>query len=144
MVLKKKIKIKGVIDRVDRVNGKLRIIDYKSGKCDDSKVLLKLNKTKSQEEVLIESIKKGWNFLLQLVTYLKLYKDKHAEIANEAGIISLVDLKNSPFYLTNESSSDHEDLILIYEEVIQSILEDIYAVDKPFEHSSRSNYCSFC
>lgn len=140
----KKLKIKGIIDRVDRVNGDLRIIDYKSGKCDTSKVLLKKHKFKDDKTVLIENIKKGGNFLLQLVTYLKLYKDNHAETAKKTGIVSLIDLENSPFYLASESSLDYDDFILFYTEIIESILEEMYDQNIPFEHDRGSNYCSFC
>jgi hypothetical protein len=140
----KKVKIKGVIDRVDRVDGSLRIIDYKSGKCDKNKVTLKDHKTKDDQTMLIEQIKKVDNFLLQLITYLKLYKDEHAEVAAEAGIISLVDLKNSPFLLKSESGLNNNELILFYKKIIESILEDIYNPDIPFEHKHNSKYCSFC
>lgn len=142
--VEKEIKIKGVIDRVDIVNNKIRIIDYKSGRCDDSKVLLKKGKNKDGKEEIIKSVKKGGNYLLQLITYLKLYKDNHGVTADQTGIISLVNLKNGPFYLQNEIFESDFELISFYEELLGQIVEEIYDPNIPFEHNLQSNYCSFC
>ena len=142
--VEKEIKIKGVIDRVDIVNNKIRIIDYKSGRCDDSKVLLKKGKNKDGKEEIIKSVKKGGNYLLQLITYLKLYKDNHGVTADQTGIISLVNLKNGPFYLQNEVFESDFELISFYEELLGQIVEEIYDTNIPFEHNPQSNYCSFC
>lgn len=137
----KSIKIRGVIDRVDRLNGALRIIDYKSGKCEDKKVQYDVKKRDLKDE-LVYQIKKGDNFLLQLLTYLKLYKDNHRELAQEAGIISLVSLEKSPYYLNG--SHKHEEIVLLFETIITEILSEIYDVQIPIEHADKSKFCSFC
>lgn len=79
------IKIAGNVDRIEIRNGKVRIIDYKTGKVDKNNVLLK-----------------DWNGLtldlkndkiIQLLCYAFMYEEQTNGLEMEAGIISFKNMK---------------------------------------------------
>ena len=79
--------LKGTVDRVDEYNGKLRIIDYKTGKVDQGKV-----EVVDWEEITQDYDKYSKPF--QILTYALMMnnKDPLPEVS-EAGIISFKNLK---------------------------------------------------
>jgi hypothetical protein len=87
------IKIRGTVDRVDRYNGKLRIVDYKTGSVKSGDVQL------SDWDVLTQDYKYSKAF--QVLTYAWIrYQNRPFEEA-QAGIISFKNLKQGflPFGL---------------------------------------------
>lgn len=79
------VKISGNIDRVEQRNGKIRIIDYKTGKVEKNNLVLK-----------------GWDGLpsdiknekiIQLLTYVFMYEEEANGLETEAGIISFKNMK---------------------------------------------------
>ena len=77
----KKYKIRGKIDRIDELNGDLRVIDYKSGK----KLSRRDLKIKNYEKLTKE---KGI-YNLQLLIYMLGVKDEFKEKTIKSGIINL-------------------------------------------------------
>ena len=77
----KKFKIKGKIDRIDELNGEVRVIDYKSGK-----KLRRRNITIKDSE---ELIKEKGIYNLQLLVYMLGIKEGFDEKTIKSGIISL-------------------------------------------------------
>jgi hypothetical protein len=71
------VQIKGIIDRIDRVNGELRIVDYKSGNIPLSNNKLTM---KSVEELFIRTKKHNanTNAVFQTLLYACLYGDENA------------------------------------------------------------------
>lgn len=140
---KKALNLKGFIDRVDEVDGKIRILDYKTGKVDIKEVANEMSKFKGTElEYLMLSSRKTKHFF-QLVTYLYLYKLQTKQTVAENGIISMVNFKNNPFMLKARQISNDE-LIDAYPEILQNILEEIYNPELHFEHLPSSKYCDYC
>ena len=104
------VKIKGVVDRIDLFNGKLRVIDYKSGLV-NSKILDIKN---------IDKIKLDYKYsnLLQLLVYKLLVTDNYKNIdLGEVGIYSVKKI-SSPFI----SIRDHYE---ISKNEIHKLLNDI-------------------
>jgi CRISPR/Cas system-associated exonuclease Cas4 (RecB family) len=140
----KKIKLKGFIDRIDLLDGNIRIIDYKTGKVtlkevDDEKPRF----SQDELEFLVESCKKTKHFF-QLMTYIYLYYQNHKIIAKESAIISFVNFRNNPFVLKARTISN-EKLIEYYPLVLQKILEEIYDINTNFEHKTKAfSYCNYC
>ena len=79
-------KIRGKIDRIDEINGKLRVIDYKSGK--------KLYKRDLEIKDISEIRSESGIYNLQLLFYMTgIYKEMSAKII-KSGIISLKNIND--------------------------------------------------
>lgn len=112
----------GYIDRVDRVNGTLRVIDYKSGKADN----LILNFSKTPEPLVLT---KDHKQSLQLALYMH-FMNEQKEIpvgAIEAGIWSFLKPKHGPNFLQFKEGS-LEDV----KESIRGLINEILDPSQPF------------
>ena len=78
------IKLIGNADRIDKVNGQLRIIDYKTGKVEPKEI-----QANDVEKLPRNSIPKGF----QLFLYAYMYKSECYDQDLEAGIVSFRALK---------------------------------------------------
>lgn len=140
----KTIHFKGIIDRIDRYEGEVRLLDYKTGKCDQEKVVLKPKKNiDSPVEELIENLKKSQH-TFQLLMYNFLYFGKYQRYPQKTGIISLVNIKEGPFYLENRLTKDLPSLMERFEQALIYLLEEIYNPELPIEHEPNSLYCRYC
>jgi len=139
----KEITLKGVIDRVDEFNDEIYIWDYKTGKVDVKDVGKELKKEEDKIGYLVESSKNSKHFF-QLMLYCFLYFKRFHRIPKSSAIISLVNIKNSPFELYTQSVSIAE-MIELFPEVLGKILEEMYDEDSSFTHTEQYvNYCSYC
>jgi len=95
----KAIKVKGFVDRIDQLDGRLRIIDYKTGKVNAADVGKKPGKSEVLDvNYLVQLSKKNKHFF-QLMVYCFLYQKKYSVCPATSAIISLVNLKDSPFFI---------------------------------------------
>lgn len=78
--------ISGNIDRIEQRNGKIRIIDYKTGKVEKNNLVLK------DWEGLTADIKN--DKAIQLLTYAFMHEPYSGELETEAGIISFKNMKS--------------------------------------------------
>ncbi len=139
----KEITLKGVIDRVDELNGEIYIWDYKTGKVDIKDVGKELKNGQENIEYLVDSAKNSKHFF-QLMLYCFLYFKRFHRIPKSSAIISLVNIKNSPFELYTQSVSIAE-MIELFPDVLGKILEEIYDENQAFTHTEQYvNYCSYC
>jgi len=138
---KKKVNLRGFIDRIDRVGDKVRIIDYKTGKVNDGDVALRVKDI--EDELIVETMGMK-KHVLQLVMYAYLYKQKHGVIPTSS-IISFVSNANEPFKL-NTQKMELEEMIENFPSYIGLILEGVYNEDVPFSHNKDQfvSYCSYC
>ena len=136
---KKTLRFKGFIDRIDSIGGKIRIIDYKSGKVkEDDVVVKKIN------EDLIKTFS-GTKHALQLSLYCYLYRENYGELPAEASIYSLINIKDGTFPLSSKTSSV-EELINLFPDFVAQLCEQIYDKELPFTHDTKAqfNYCLYC
>jgi len=126
------IKIKGIVDRIDLVNGVLRIVDYKSGKVLTSQ--LKLNH--------FDKIHSDYKYAkgLQVMLYAYMYVQSEGfdfSTPLQAGIISFKNLKEG-FLAVNFASGRKKDYEITQEYFelflvsLQDLLLEIYDPKKPF------------
>jgi len=130
----RKVKIRGTIDRVDRLNGTLRILDYKTGTVVNADVTIGSRKEGAQLEKLLENKKPK---LFQLLTYAWLYtkakKIPIKDISFELGILSTRNYKSGMLkaVIGNQKEIDFE-LLQVFETQLKSLLSELFDVKTPF------------
>lgn len=127
------LKLKGKIDRIDALNGQLRIIDYKTGRVDDAKLNVK-NADKFFE-------KSDYKIALQLMFYRLLAQKNYPEFEAIPAVISFKEISKEPSVLKGEIS---DEIIYQFEENLYSFLSQLIQPDLIFEHNQSSNYCKYC
>ncbi len=127
--------LKGTIDRVDKKDGMLRILDYKTGNTRKSDVEI------SQWEEIISEPNKNKAF--QMMTYALMYHRLHPSEWFEAGIIPFRDLDKEIFLLTFPGSPEKETsqkqhllnplALEAFSEQLKSLLLTLFDLKVPFE-----------
>ena len=123
---KTKYKIRGKIDRVDKINGEIRVIDYKTGKKLYSRdVVLKVEEELGNEKSI---------YNLQLIFYMiGLFKEMQPEIVR-SGIISLKNTKEGVLEGNFEGETRiNNEKIKIYEKRIITMINQILDRNLTFE-----------
>lgn len=140
------IKFIGIIDRIDNYQGGVRIIDYKSGTCQQDDVTIKSypkDKESSDIQRLIKNIK-GQKFVLQLLIYNWMYHEKFGRYPEKSGIISMVNIQEGPYYLTNELTENMDSLMELFQEALTEIISDLFNRDVPVQHDTDAKFCDYC
>ncbi len=109
------VKIAGNVDRIEFRNGKIRIIDYKTGKVEKTNVTLK------QWNGLTKDVKN--DKIIQVLAYAFMYEPLAKGQEMEAGIISFKNLKSG--FLPFNFNENKEIVDVISPEIMQYYLEEI-------------------
>ena len=122
--------IQGNVDRIEMRNGKIRIIDYKTGKVE------KKNVTLNSWSLLSNDIKN--EKIIQILSYAFMYQSQTTGFELEAGIISFKNLKAGflPFTFKvdkTETSSITNEILENYTEEIVVLLNEILNSNEPFK-----------
>ncbi len=131
--LKNEIFLRGKIDRIDKFNDRVRIIDYKTGYMDPKYLTYSRN-----FEYLRGNYK--YNNQFQLLLYLLALKIHGEKVENfQAGVISLksplknnIPLKNKSSSIDTDKSSLDPYLLDEFEEFLKSIILEIFDKEKSF------------
>ncbi|PWB22144.1 PD-(D/E)XK nuclease family protein [Flavobacterium sp. HTF] len=107
--------IKGNVDRIELRNGKIRIIDYKTGKVEKANVTLKSWKG------LTEELKN--DKIIQVLAYAFMYEPEAGDIPIEVGIISFKNLKSG--FLPFGFKEDKELIMNVSKEILNNYLDQI-------------------
>lgn len=110
-----KVKIAGNVDRIENRNGRIRIIDYKTGNVTKPSVTLK------SWIGLTEDIKN--DKIIQILAYAFMYEKDAKGLEIEAGIISFKNLKNG--FLPFGFKEGKESVEVISTEIMESYIEEI-------------------
>jgi len=128
-----KVLIRGKVDRIDRLNGQLRIIDYKTGKVDNNEI--SIGKKAVDLSEIRENDKK--TKLFQLLTYAWLYvhnaKLLTTDLPFRAGILSTRQIKNGflKAKVFDEELIDKE-ILNKFEDELKILLEELFNMEVPF------------
>ncbi len=132
--LNKTVTLKGKVDRVDRYNGMLRIIDYKSGRVDSNKVEIV-----EWSDITTDYDKYSKSFQILMYAYM-MYKDNKIDLPVEAGIISFKNLNSGLLRFATKPSmgsrtKDHiitEDTLLAFEIELKKLIVEIFDAEQDF------------
>lgn len=145
---KKTIKIKGNADRIEQFGSDYRIIDYKSGKCDTTKV--SIPKPKKGTELSLDNITyhKDKSYARQLLMYALMFKYQFPKRNNfSTGIISMINVNH---WVQNVKVKGQEDEILsheildLFEEELKHVVASMYDEKFVYKHNEDSKYCEYC
>ena len=135
------VHLKGVIDRVDRKNGLVRVIDYKSGR--DKTEIDSVSKVFDRRKV--HRNKAGF----QTLYYAWLYAGKHGtEELIVPGILNIQELFTPDFderlKIKGQPISDARIHLREFEERFTSLLSEIFSMDQPFDQTDDLGKCQWC
>jgi len=141
---KKKVRLKGFVDRIDSVGDKFRIIDYKSGKVESKDTTVSGGKGIDELEHLTKKALDS-KHVLQLLMYGYLFKQHYGFVPNESSIISFININAGTISL-NTGKLSLEEAVDLFPDVIQQILTEIYDTETPFTHQQKGqvSYCAYC
>jgi ATP-dependent helicase/nuclease subunit B len=128
---------KGTIDRIDRINGDLRIIDYKTGNVDKKNLTIKEIEDVFKDPLLNKSF--------QLMMYSYIYN--HAQSANEVipGIFSLRKFSSGLFTLNfSDKKTVDADTLNQFEKGLESLMLEIFDDEVMFSQTPDEDNCKFC
>jgi len=126
----------GYVDRIDKIGGAFRIIDYKTGIVKDNDVEF------SVKDNLLESFSKT-KHALQLMVYSFLFKQNFGFFPTQSLIFSLPTQTAIQKALNTGEISDHERMQLL-NEFVTIIMDQLFDKDTPLEHNPEAYYCKFC
>ena len=134
----------GKADRVDFEGDTLRIIDYKTGKVEDSEVMF------TEYDEIIDNPKKAKAFQLLMYAYLYLKMNpQYIDIDVVAGIFSFKNLKSGLIKVSKKISSKEKQVIKIdanamedFQQQLEIVLTKI--INDDFEQASDIKACEWC
>ena len=151
------VKMTGSIDRVQKNgDGDVMILDYKTGKVEESKLRLSVKKdtvlTDELHHAVVNTVftDSKYDKLFQLMVYMLMYEHVAKETSNvvKAGILSTREVsKNSPKYIFN-ANVFRDDNLLTYQSVIKDCLNELFIrvfdADTPFCQTENEDNCKNC
>ena len=138
--IKPKIIVGGKIDRVDRVNGKLRVLDYKTG-------YVKSTVFKEVEELFARNLKDPKKEVLQAMIYTWILSVDSNETDFQPAIYSLRNLFKDN-YNHNVRWDKHDFSFAELKEdfvfELKSLLTEIYSIENSFVQTPHTEHCKYC
>ena len=146
-----RLRIGGRIDRIDVMNGRLRIVDYKTGSHEPQKEKIKMENVVSLE-------KKHERYYLQTFLYA-LAEMEHRDTSSSGEPGGGLPIQPVLFFPIKAAASDYDPSLMIDGEVVddfaaqhaetfreglQNILADIFDPAKPFTCTGDSKTCEYC
>ena len=136
------VNLKGFIDRIDEKEGKLRILDYKTG---TGKL-----EFKNLDEVFEKNAENRPKFVLQTFLYCELYENKTQKSNTLPGIFYIRDVFKDDFN-TELYNKDIKTKVMEYKEYkedfkrnLTTCLEEIFDPGIPFVQTENIKNCQYC
>ncbi len=140
------IKLKGTIDRIDKIEDSLRIIDYKSGRTDPKELKI------TEWEQLINESTLSKSFQLLFYSWL-FQKNDPIDFSNIVpGIISFRNLSKwlmkisipSSNITQKEKDNINTEGLNEFENILKKIICEIFNTSHPFEQTNNIDNCKYC
>jgi len=125
------LKFKGIIDRLDKINGEKRIVDYKTGRGNLPDV------SKGIEKLFSQKHEKGEEILLQMMLYVLIVNDKSLSFIEP--------------YMLREIFKKRRDYKIIEPELLEDFtaqlgnkLKELFDPAVPFTQTDNEKNCDYC
>ncbi len=142
----RQVKLKGIIDRIDKKGEAIRVLDYKTGK--DDKLITSIDSLFDRSDPYRN--KAGF----QVFYYALLYQAKFGEIGKNVsvGLYNIRELFSSEFDhqmilgkgKDKVTLSDVSPYLLDYTEGLKRLLNEIYDLNTPFDQVDDIEKCTYC
>lgn len=137
----KTMQLSGVIDRIDTIGGKYRIVDYKSGKVKEADAEIQITEGETD---LLKAFSKS-KHALQLAMYSYMFREKFDIPASEVGLLSLINVSKGLIALKDKNGKSLHQITDLFPEFLGLLMENIYEPDLPFTHTVQQfSYCTYC
>ncbi len=134
-----KVNLHGKADRIDRVGGVTRIIDYKTGRVEAKD--LKLDLISGFRD------KDDPSKILQVLTYALMYTDMHKEFPEKL-ISGIMSLRMTSAYLIktsiNKSDVIDKELLLAFRGELENVISSIFDSSESFIQTENRDICTNC
>ena len=134
-----KVNIHGNADRIDKVGGIVRIIDYKTGKVEAKDLKI--------DSISDLSLKPDPGKLLQVLAYALMFTEMHPEPVNQI-ISGIISLRKTTSYLIktdiNKEDSIDRNMLKAFKTELESIIGGIYNTEEPFVQTTDRESCRLC
>lgn len=137
---KVKVHIGGRIDRVDRVDGETRVLDYKTGRVETLKF-------KEIEELFERDMKKPKKEILQALIYVLVYTEnkKTTDIRPVIYVLTkLFDINFTPEIIWDKNDFVFEELKENLVRNLKQLITEIYSPDTVFRQTQHTDKCKYC
>jgi hypothetical protein len=126
-----RIKLKGIIDRIDQKDGVTRIIDYKTGS--DSV-------TYSSIENLFDTSKKINKAMIQMLIYAYVYAEQHPDLQVKPHLYVLKDLSKTCFSCRSKEldTQPNSEEMVSFMNLLRENLAQLFDIDVPFEEGEKA------
>ena len=140
-----KVRVGGRVDRIDMVDGVIRVIDYKTGATE--------NQIKEIRELFKPGDKNRKRAILQTFIYALMLINKESDTPVIPGIYSVRDIHNKNFdyriFIKDGKKSkspvmDISDFEAAFIELLKNVIEEIYDINIPFRQVDEPDICKYC
>jgi len=131
---KRIIKLFGRIDRIDRQNGIIRIIDYKTGATGNRKI------TEKNFEIMFSDNK--FKEFFQTYFYAYLYHNENPDMEVKLGIYPLKNITKGIKFIVE--GSIQKEILSRFESGLRTLAKEIFDSSKPFKQTKDPERCKYC
>ncbi len=132
----KRIILKGIIDRIDKIDNKFRIVDYKTGYSHF------LNFSPNNKDGFFEKIFSDTKYKDSFQIFFYLYISLSKLTENEFTGAILYPREKKSKYVEIEKITKND--LLIFEEYLIKLLNEIYNLEIPFSQTEDEKKCEYC
>jgi hypothetical protein len=136
------LKIKGYADRIDSWGDEIRIVDYKTGKCEAKHLKYSITEENLVDFAQIREVLNKSKFSLQLSMYAYLYFQQFNHYPDTCSILSFTHL-DSGYQVLEKQKYGWKDVVENTEQVVQQIALNMLLIEQ-FSHDVNAQYCNYC
>lgn len=132
--------IGGTIDRIDRKNGRLRVLDYKTS--------TKAEECKNGIETLFQSGKDRAKYILQILLYAKLWSQKCNEVVQPAILYIQLTARDAAYTpdvkIQNITVENYTAVHAAFDKHLEAKISELLNPEVPFKCAEKDDVCTYC